>query len=145
MRKGEIACFNFSFSHNVFHSFISLACQNVVLCGNGLKEIRHYGKGENDSYNNFLLCHIVSNIFLLGFVKITSYIHLLQRVYAFIFISVNKKLFLHVRKIRKSNLNDLLWPLHLESFITHSHTMTPFDAHGKQAFWKYCGKRRNCS
>ena len=29
--------------------------------------------------------------------------------------------------------------------ITHSHTMTPFDASGKQAFWKHCGKRRNCS
>ena len=27
---------NFSFSHNVFHSYISLMCQNVVLCGNGL-------------------------------------------------------------------------------------------------------------
>ena len=23
--------------------------------------------------------------------------------------------------------------------------MTPFDAPGKQAFWKQCGKRRNCS
>ena len=29
--------------------------------------------------------------------------------------------------------------------LTHSHTMTPFDAPGKQAFWKHCGKRRNCS
>ena len=29
--------------------------------------------------------------------------------------------------------------------LTHSHTMTPFDAPGKQAFWKQCGKRRNCS
>ena len=29
--------------------------------------------------------------------------------------------------------------------ITHSHTMTPFDAPGKQAFRKHCGKRRNCS
>ena len=27
---------NFSFSHNVFHSYISLVQQNVVLCGNGL-------------------------------------------------------------------------------------------------------------
>ena len=31
------------------------------------------------------------------------------------------------------------------AILTHSHTMTPFDAPGKQAFWKYCGKRRNCS
>ena len=23
--------------------------------------------------------------------------------------------------------------------------MTPFDAPGKQTFWKHCGKRRNCS
>ena len=29
--------------------------------------------------------------------------------------------------------------------LTHSHTMTPFDAPGKQAFRKHCGKRRNCS
>ena len=29
--------------------------------------------------------------------------------------------------------------------LTHSHTVTPFDAPGKQAFWKHCGKRRNCS
>ena len=28
---------------------------------------------------------------------------------------------------------------------THSHTITPFDAPRKQAFWKHCGKRRNCS
>ena len=28
---------------------------------------------------------------------------------------------------------------------THSHTMTPFDAPGKQAFRKHCCKRRNCS
>ena len=30
-------------------------------------------------------------------------------------------------------------------FLTHSHIMTPFDAPGKQAFRKHCGKRRNCS
>ena len=29
--------------------------------------------------------------------------------------------------------------------LTHSLTMTPFDIPGKQAFWKHCGKRRNCS
>ena len=29
--------------------------------------------------------------------------------------------------------------------LTHSHTMTPSDAPGKQAFGKHCGKRRNCS
>ena len=29
--------------------------------------------------------------------------------------------------------------------LTHSHTMTPFDAPGKQAFRKRCGKRRNYS
>ena len=33
----------------------------------------------------------------------------------------------------------------LSTTLTHSHTMTPFDAPGKQAFWKHCGKRRNCS
>ena len=33
----------------------------------------------------------------------------------------------------------------LKVLLTHSHTMTPFDTPGKQAFWKHCGKRRNCS
>ena len=28
--------------------------------------------------------------------------------------------------------------------LTHSHTMTPFDASGKEAFGKHCGKWRNC-
>ena len=37
VRKGEIVTSNFSFSHNDFHSYISLLCQNVALCGNGLK------------------------------------------------------------------------------------------------------------
>ena len=32
----------------------------------------------------------------------------------------------------------------LDCTLTHSHTMTPFDAPGKQAFCKHCGKRRNC-
>ena len=27
---------DFSFSHDVFHSYIYLVCQNVALCGNGL-------------------------------------------------------------------------------------------------------------
>ena len=31
------------------------------------------------------------------------------------------------------------------ALLIHSHTVTPFDAPGKQAFWKHCGKRRNCS
>ena len=29
---------NFSFSHNVNHSYVSLVCQNVALCGNGLTQ-----------------------------------------------------------------------------------------------------------
>ena len=32
----------------------------------------------------------------------------------------------------------------LQTHLTHSHTMTPFDAPGKLAFWKHCGNRRNC-
>ena len=37
VRKGENACYKqFSFSHNVFHSYISLMRQNATLCGNGL-------------------------------------------------------------------------------------------------------------
>ena len=37
----------------------------------------------------------------------------------------------------------LITPVHY--YLTHSHTMTPFDAPGKQALRKHCGKRRNCS
>ena len=32
---------SFSFSYNVFHSYISLIIQNGVLCGNGLKLSKH--------------------------------------------------------------------------------------------------------
>ena len=38
---------NFSFSHNVFHSYISLVRQNVVLCGNRLKGRKHCEKRRN--------------------------------------------------------------------------------------------------
>ena len=30
---------NFSFSHNVFHTYISLVCQNAALRGNGLSPL----------------------------------------------------------------------------------------------------------
>ena len=46
VRKGEISCYNFSFFHNVFHSYISLVSQNAALCGNGLNE------GEDQSYKS---------------------------------------------------------------------------------------------
>ena len=43
VRKGEIACDKqFLFSHNVFHSYISLVCQNAALCGNGLNSDHDY-------------------------------------------------------------------------------------------------------
>ena len=39
VREGEIAGYisSYSFSHNVFHSYISLVLQNAVLCHIGLK------------------------------------------------------------------------------------------------------------
>ena len=57
---------NFSFSHNVFHSYISLVHQNVALGGNGLNVNNKLkfglgrvenivGKGENAGYQHFLL------------------------------------------------------------------------------------------
>ena len=36
MKDKLLVTSNFFFSHNVFHSYISLVPQNVVLCGNGL-------------------------------------------------------------------------------------------------------------
>ena len=35
-KKTLLVTSNFSFSHNVFYSYISLVHQNEVLCGNGL-------------------------------------------------------------------------------------------------------------
>ena len=47
----------------------------------------------------------------------------------------------------QSTYGALLVALKIEKLLqlTHSHTMTPFDASRKQAFRKHCGKRRNCS
>ena len=42
-KKMRIATYNFSFSHNVIHSYISLVRQNVVLCGTGTKGIAYVG------------------------------------------------------------------------------------------------------
>ena len=39
----------------------------------------------------------------------------------------------------------IIWSFLSKAHLTHSHTITPFDTPGKQAFWKHCGKRRNCS
>ena len=39
----------------------------------------------------------------------------------------------------------LVWVFTNLSCLTHSHIMTLFDAYGKEAFRKHCGKRRNCS
>ena len=38
LRKGDITCHKqfLRFSHNVFQSYISQACQNAAFCGNGL-------------------------------------------------------------------------------------------------------------
>ena len=60
---------------------------------------------------------------------------------------------LHIWTIssEKEDLDCSFWgslsfkPTVVGCLLTHSHTVTPFDAPGKQAFWKHCGKRRNCS
>ena len=39
---------NFSFSHNVCHSYKSLLHQNVVLCGNGLNVMKYCIRKEED-------------------------------------------------------------------------------------------------
>ena len=51
---------NFSFSHNVFHSYISLARQNAALCGNGLKpRARLFGSPalSKNVHFNLSSCH----------------------------------------------------------------------------------------
>ena len=60
MRKQELlVTSNFSFSHNVFHSYISLVHQNAVLCGNGLRAFAHenlsIGKAINFLPNDNIL------------------------------------------------------------------------------------------
>ena len=43
--KGEIAVTsNFSFSHNILHSYISYVRQNVALYGNGLTHFKAYSR-----------------------------------------------------------------------------------------------------
>ena len=50
---------NFSFSHNVFHSYISLVRQHAVLCGNGLirKNSDFYSTITKHSENSYHLLH----------------------------------------------------------------------------------------
>ena len=51
-QKLLVTC-NFSFSHNVFHSYVSLVHQNVALCGNGLRFkwlLKAYRKVGNKDY-----------------------------------------------------------------------------------------------
>ena len=66
---------NFSFSRNVFHSSIILVRQNVVLCGNGLKNMQMTNVSDRYAFErvekkklekegmvviiNFLFSHIV--------------------------------------------------------------------------------------
>ena len=43
VRKGETDGYKqFLLSHNVLYSYISLAHQNVALCGNGLGQFQHF-------------------------------------------------------------------------------------------------------
>ena len=59
-RKGELlVTSNFSFSHNGFHSYISLVHQNVVLCGNGLK----LGKGKTDDQYYLLFQYCFPSVY----------------------------------------------------------------------------------
>ena len=44
-------------------------------------------------------------------------------------------------QLNQSWYRTTLW--HTEN-LTHSQTVTPFDESGKEAFWKHCGKMRNC-
>ena len=66
--------------------------------------------------------------------------------------SLNKRGLNNLQKHRYTSLRNRRRLTYVETFtcdfflcLTHSHTMTPFDAPGKHAFWKYSGKRRNCS
>ena len=57
---------NFSFSHNVFHRYISLGCQNAALCGNGLRF-----ESQTDLIFLPCICSFVSLLLTL-FVRLTQ-------------------------------------------------------------------------
>ena len=56
---------NFSFSHNVFNSYISLLRQNAASCGNGLRLLKHGAVYWRFRKHTFLL--FKNNIFLFVF------------------------------------------------------------------------------
>ena len=59
MRKGEIACYKqFSSSHNVFHSYISLVRQNAALCGNWLNLPETASSPINSTKWHLIVCRL---------------------------------------------------------------------------------------
>ena len=82
------------------------------------------GKGEIAHYDQFLLfpqCFVLNQIIVSQFVHTFDIISLFPAELEKLKIGISGKR------------------------LTHSHTMTPFDASGKQIFRKHCGTRRNCS
>ena len=56
---------NFSFSYNVFHSYISLVCQNVALCGNGLNIVNAVSvnaRTANINLNRYIVSVRIANL-----------------------------------------------------------------------------------
>ena len=89
---------------------------------------------------NFLNCAYVCSLFN-PLLRIYSFSHIEEK-------SFRKTLWKKLKSLKMSNFTFL----HNVFFIickslnplTHSHTVTPFDASGKEAPGKHCGKRRNC-
>ena len=111
-KKKLLVTSDFTFSHNVFYSYIYLKCVKMRYC------------------------------------VVMGYFFFISRSFDDYFFFLAKK--------RKTNVEKNHWPCEAKHifylpihflicltfylFLTHSHTMTPFDAPEKQAFWKHCGK-----
>ena len=138
---------NFSLSHNVFKSCLLLMCQNEYIWGKGLR--------NNTEINSLYLCEDDKLLFLLQVKLVGKFYYVYIMFHRFCLwkretiqgLSILYKFFMvfcHT-VINSKHGNQYEHVVHVFVFLTHSHTMTPFDAPGKQAFWKHYGKRRNCS
>ena len=120
---------NFSFSHSVFKSLVLQTRKNQGL----------FGKGLNQDFLdiiriNIFRVHVLSFQSVRGFVHHDSSsklsIHVVSVLAAVVSIIV-RSLLLYYGIMVYLNFNK---GLREKGRLTHSHTMTPFDAPGKQAF-----------
>ena len=143
--KGEIACTsNFSFFQNSFKRLLSQRHQKVSLCGNELTlnsiDIhfnasttdsfwKHCGKEEIARQEQFLL---FQQCFLLNQITVSPFLDIFDIIPLFAAELEEPKIAIWGKGWTNFNV------------LTHSHSMTPFDALKIYSCRKHCEKRRNC-